>query len=223
MKQRILWAFIALLATTCVAQGYYIHHQQRPQTPRPAAPEALLREDEWFQQARKRMLEGAPIPFKDFDELFDDRFFGRRFDPFAEMLELQKRFDSRLSQDQKSLFSRSWDDWFSDRMGLSAIEAKTKETDKEVVMELRIPGIDRDSLNIDVNESRVRVAYDAKDVQNKKDGSGREYFRSESIRHFEKVMPVPENADGRGSRIEREGDVVKIIFPRRQRGVKADI
>lgn len=222
MKQRILWGIIALLATTCVAQGYYIHIRQRPQNPRPEAPEALLREDEWFKQARKRMLEGAPIPFKDFDELFDDRFFGRRFDPFAEMRELQKRFDSRLGQDQKPLFSRSWDDWFSDRMGLSAIAAKTKETDKEVVVELSIPGLDKDSLNIDVNESRIRVAYDAKDARNKKDGSGREYFRSESIRHFEKLMPVPENADGRSSRIERQGEVVKIIFPRRKRGAKAD-
>lgn len=198
MKQRTLWIFSALLATTCVAQGYYIHSQQRPQARRPEPPAAMPGEDEWLEHARKRMLKGPSIPLDDFDALSADRAFDRIFDPFAEILRLP------------------------DRAGFTAIEAKTRETETSVVMELRIPGLDKDSLNIDVNESRVRVAYDARDVQNKKDGSGREYFRSESIRHFEKVMPVPENADGRGSRIEREGDVVKIIFPRRLSGVKAD-
>jgi HSP20 family molecular chaperone IbpA len=217
MKQRILWIFIALLATTCAAQGYYIHNQQRPQS-----AETFLREDEWLRQARKRMLEGGQIPFKDFDELFDDRLFGGRLDPFAEMRELQKHFNSQLWQDRKPFFSQSWDDWFSGRMDLSSVAVKTKETDKEVVVELHVPNLDKDSLNIDVNKSRIRVAYDAKDTRSSKDASGREYFRSESTRHFEKLMPVPENADGASSRIEREGNVVKIIFQRRQHGVKAD-
>jgi HSP20 family protein len=176
IKRRTPWSLIALLAATSAAQGYYIYQDQ----------------------ARKDHLERREIPFKDFDDLFDDRFFGRRFDPFAEMRELEKRFQSEFG------------------------ETKTAETDKEVIVELSIPGLDKDSLIIDVNESRIRIAYDARRVQDRKDAGGRRVMRSESSQHFEKILPVPENADGRSSRIEREGGAVKIIFPRRERGIEAD-
>lgn len=221
IRRGMLWFFIALLAATSAAQGYYIYQDKRAQAAS-APPDVWSKQDEWFKKARKDLLERRPIPFKDFDELFDDRFFGRRFDPFAEMREFEKRFHSRLGEPERSLFGRSWDDWFTERMDFSRIETKTKETDKEVVVELTIPNLDKDTLNIDVNESRIRVAYDARRVQDEKDGSGRQVLRSESVQHFEKILPVPEKADGRSSRIEREGDVVKIIFPSRERGIKAD-
>jgi HSP20 family molecular chaperone IbpA len=200
----------ALLAATAVARS-------RSDAGRaPAAPDFWAEQDKWMDRARKNLLQGSPIPFKDFDELFNDRFFSRRRDPFAEMLEFQKRLDSELGGREKTLFGRSWNDWFVDRMDLAAIEEKTRETDKEVIVEMKIRGLDGDSLNIDVNGTRIRVAYDAKKHEEKKDGNGREIFRSESVQHFEKVMPIPENADSRKSRIIKEGDVVKIIFDRRQ-------
>lgn len=221
IRERALWLIIALLAATSAAQGYQLYQDKVARTVA-AAPDPWSKEDEWFQRMRKNPLKGGPIPFKDFDELFDDRFFGRRFDPFAEMRELEKRFHSRLGEPEQSLFGRSWDDWFGDRMDFSGIETKTKETEKEVVVELQISGLDKDSLNIDVNDSRIRVAYEARNIQNKSDGSGRQTLRSESVRRFEKVLPVPQNADGRNSRVERDGDTVKIVFPRRDRDFKAD-
>jgi HSP20 family molecular chaperone IbpA len=221
VREKWLWLIIALLAATSAAQGYQLY-QDKAARAAASAPDLWSREDEWFERTRKNLLKGGPIPFKDFDELFDDRFFGRRFDPFAEMRELEKRFHSRLGGPEQSLFGRSWDDWFADRMDFSGIETKTKETDKEVVVELTIPGLDKDSLNIDVNESRIRVAYEARNIQNKTDERGRQTLRSESVRRFEKVLPVPQNADGRSSRIERDGDTVKIVFPRTARGFKAD-
>lgn len=214
MRQRAYWMFaglfIALLTVTAVAKG------RSDSGHAPAAPDFWAEQDQWIEEARKNLLQGSPIPFKDFDELFNDRFFSRRRDPFAEMLEFQKRLDSELGNREKTLFSRSWSDWFGERMELAAIQEKTQETDKEVIVEMKIRGLDRDSLKIDVNGSRIRVAYDAKKQEEKKDGNGREIFRSESVQRFEKIMPVPANADSRKSRIVKEGDVVKIIFERRQ-------
>lgn len=221
IRPGMLWFFIALLAATSAAQGYYIY-QDRAAHAGSAPPDIWSKQDEWLKKARKDLFERRPIPFKDFDELFDDKFFGRRFDPFTEMREFEKRFHSRLGEPERSLFGSSWDDWFTERMDISRIETKTKETDKEVIVELNIPGLDKDSLNIDVNESRIRIAYDARRVEDQKDGSGRQVLRSESVQHFEKILPVPENADGKNSRIDREGKIVKIVFPRRERRIKSD-
>lgn len=203
--------FMALLAAAAVAKGC------SDPSHAPAAPDFWAEQDQWIERARKSLLQGSPIPFKDFDEIFNDRFFSRRHDPFAEMLEFQKRLDSELGKRERTLFGRSWSAWFGDRMDLAAIQEETQETDKEVIVAMRIRGLDKDSLKIDVNGSRIRVAYDARRQEEKKDDSGREIFRSESVQHFEKLMPVPANADSRKSRIVKEGDVVKIIFERRQR------
>lgn len=119
----------------------------------------------------------------------DDRYLTGRPDPFAEMLEFP--------------------DWFGDRMDLAGIQEKTRETDKEVVVEMKINGLDKDSLKIEVDDSRIRAAYDAQKREEKKDASGREIFRRESVQHFEKIIPVPADADPRKSRIVKEGDVVK--------------
>lgn len=215
MRQRAFWMFaalfIALLAVTAVAKG------RSDSGHAPAAPDFWAEQEQWIEQARKKLLQGSPIPFKDFDELFNDKFFSRRRDPFAEMLEFQKRLDSELGNREKTLFGRSWNDWFGDKMDLAAIQEKTQETDKEVIVEMKIRGLDNNSLKIDVNDSRIRVVYDARKQEEKKDGNGREVFRSESVQHFQKILPVPENADSQKSRIVKEGDVVKIIFERRQR------
>jgi len=96
-----------------------------------------------------------------------------------------------------------------------AVQARTRTTGKQVVVELTIPGLDKDSLDIEVKDARIRIAYDARTVQAKKDGRGREYFRSESRRHFEQIIPVPAEAEAGKSRLAREGDTVKIVFPKR--------
>lgn len=208
--------FVALITATGAAKGS--SSDGRATT----APDPWAEQYRWMEQARKNLLRGSPIPFKDFDDLFNDQFFSRRRDPFAEMLEFQKRLDSELGGQEKSLFGRSWSGWFDDRMDLTAIQEKTRETDKEVIVELKIRGLDKDSLNINVNGSRIRVAYDTKKLEDKKDGKGREIFKSESVQHFEKIMPIPAKADPQKNRIEREEDVVKIIFPKKEGSVKTD-
>jgi len=152
-------------------------------------------------KSREASQESA-TPSGDIDDLFDAPFFDRGFDPFAEMRELEKQFGGG--------------------MDFPEIQARTVRTDKEVVVELTTPGLDKDSLAIRVEDGRIRVAYDARTVQDKEDAKGRRYFSSESVRHFEKVLSIPEDVDAAKSRVSREGNTVKISFPRRERALKAD-
>jgi len=210
MSKMVLWAIIGVLAATSLGQGYYIYAQHHPK--KPAVRDPWDERDKWISEARKNLLRQSPVPFSRFDDLFDDRFFGRGFDPFGEIERFHERMRALLGETERPLFSRSWDDWFEDRMDVTDIRPEVKTTDEEVILSLKIPGLAGESLNINVNDNRIRIAYDAKTVQDKKDDKGRSYFKSESARHFEKVMPVPNGADAKDYRMVHEGDVIKIIF-----------
>lgn len=207
----IVWAAVALGATVMAGEPDRPAREEREAKP-PARDLASPR-DEWYEEARKKLLEGGASPFRRFDELFDDEFFGRKFDPFAEIEDFHRRMAPLLPRDQRSLFGESWNDWFQDRMGLSGIRSEVVTTDKEVVVSFKIPGLKADSLEVDVNEQRIRAAYSAKTVEEKKADGG--VARTESVRRFEKIMPIPAGADPAKRRIVREGDSFKVIFERR--------
>jgi HSP20 family molecular chaperone IbpA len=208
---------IALLAPACLAQAAGDQTQEK----KSAIEEYWSAQDRWLDETRKALLEGTTVPFQRFDDLFNDDFYGRRFDPFQEMEQLQRRMHAMLGESQQRLFNRSWNDWFDSRIGLTDIHTETKTTKDEVILSFRIPGLNADSLSININDNRIRVSYDAKNIQDKKDEKGKAYFKSESVQHFEKVMPIPADADPVKNRIVHEGDVVKVIFEkRREKGLK---
>lgn len=215
MKNKILWCVVGVLGATCVGQGYYIHAQHK-NNGRSAVEDFSKEQDQWISQTRKSMFGRDSVPFERFDDLFNDDFFGRRFDPFAEIENFRKGFGPPLPNEERSLLDRSWRDWFEDRMVVADIHPEIKTTDEQVILSLKIPGLEGESLNINVNDDRIRIAYDVRTVQDKKDGQGASYFRSQSIRHFEKILPIPDGADPKRNRIVHEdgvkGNVVKIIF-----------
>ena len=215
MSNKVLWCAVGLLSAACASQAYYIHSRNKEEKANPAVDAIVREQDRWIAQARKNMLGRASVPFRQFDDLFNDDFFGRRFDPFAEIESFQKRMAPLLSDDQRSVFGQSWKDWVHDRMDLAEIRPETKATDKEVVVSLKIPSLTGESLNVDVNDDRIRIAYDAKTVEKKKGAQGS--YRNESVRHFEKIMPVPEDANPKKNRVVHEENLIKIIFERRQR------
>ena len=215
MNNKVLWCAVGLLSAACAAQAYYIHSQKKAEKSTPAVNDIAREQEKWIAEARKSMLGRPPVPFRQFDDLFNDDFFGRRFDPFAEIENFQKRLAPLLSDDQRSLFGQSWKDWVHDRMDLAEIQSESTTTDKEVVVSFKIPGLEGESLNVDVNDDRIRIAYDAKTVEEKKGEHGA--YRNESVRHFEKIMPIPGDAYPKKNRIVHDGNRIKIIFERRQR------
>lgn len=214
MNNKALWAVIVVLAAAAVGEGVYIYKLKKDQSTA-AAPSLALDQDKWIEEARKSLSKGAPIPFQRFDELFDDDFFGRRFDPFGEIDSFHKKLNPLLSDKERSVFRRSWNDWIRERMEIGEIRPEVKTTDKEVVLTLKVPGREGEAFNVDVNGDRIRVAYDAAVVQDKKDEKTGATVKSEAVQHVEKVIPIPEGADPEKHRIVREGDKVKIIFEKR--------
>lgn len=218
MSHKTLWGIIAALGIACLAEGLYIYTQKKE---RKAAPQPWDDFGKWSQEVRKNLPLGSPIPFRQFDRLFNDKFFSHRFDPFEQMENFPKRFGHLFEEEERSLLGRSWRDWFQNRMDVTDIRPEVKSTADEVIVSLKIPGLEGESLNIDINKDRIRISYSAKTLQEKKDEKGGFYGKSESVRQYEKVMPIPDGADPGQSRTVKEGDTIKIIFKKRKPGESA--
>lgn len=216
MDKKWVIALLTPLIVICAAQSVYIYQQRQAQK-RMLDPWAGL--DQWMSQANLGLFSGEPVPFRDFDKLFNDRFFGRSFDPFRAIEGFPERFDSLLTPENRPLFKQSWRDWFQSRMDTTDINPDVKTTKEQVIISLKIPGLQQESLNVNVDKDRIKVSYNAKNSEEKKDKDGHVIQKSESVQQFEKIMPVPPEADPNTAQITKDGDKVQITFKKKVSGV----
>lgn len=212
-RKKRLWVMAALLTAVCAGQGYQIH-AQRGEAKRTKEREMSPLE-RWHEQVRRELFRGGPFPFSRFDLLFDDDFFSRRFDPFAEIENFHRRFSPLFREDERPLFDRSWLRYFDDRMDIQDIRTSVERKGDEIIVTLNIPGLEGDSFNLDINRDRIRISYSARTASEKEDAKGNVYHRSESMRQYRKIMPIPDGADPDSSRVNRDGESIKIIFKAR--------
>lgn len=99
-----------------------------------------------------------------------------------------------------------------------ALRARVERSTREVALVLELPGLDRKGLRVDVDESAVSASWEERREQVRRDAAGRDLYRSVSSRRQQAVLPVPEDAEPRGARVEKDGDAVRVVFPRRKPG-----
>jgi len=170
--------------------------------------------DSLFEKLKNKFDRDSESSGDIFDRYFNDDFFSRHSDPFKEMEEWHSKIMKRFDSYNKHIFGRSWDDWYSGKFGTEDIEVKTKESDDKITMEINIPGLKNNSINIDINENRIKIDCDIKEIHERKDDEDMKYFKSSSHRHFSRILPLPENADADKADIKTKKNKVIIIFPK---------
>ena len=213
-ENKVAWLAGALFVV-CLLQTAYIFRQKR-KAQSLIVPPPVVDLSDWVTQADKEMAQGRPVPFRSFDSLFNDRFFNRKFDPFSEMEKTFSAIDPLFKEEHKPLFEKSWDDWFGQRMNTTDISTQVSSSANQVIVSAKIAGLKEGSLNVNVDENRIRMSYSAKKTQEQKDAKGNIIQRSESEQDFEKILPIPQEADPKRFNIVQNGDEVKIIFDKRQ-------
>ncbi len=211
MSIKAPWGIAALLGVACLAEAGYIVAHRASASP-PAGAEATQPAsqdlDTWEHRLRDEIARNGKVGERDFDSLFGDDFFRRRFDPFAEVDRVSHRLEEGLDGADRALFRTSFQDWFSKRMDLAGLSTKVAEKGKDVAVTFGIPGLDENSVKFDVNANRIRLNYDArKDV--KKNGSDVQTATS-----VEKVLPLPADADPNGFEIRKGKDEITLVFHR---------
>ena len=211
MGTRAPWGIAALLGVACLAEaGYIVAHRANASAP-PGAKSARPAEQElsrWESRLHDAITRSGKLEDHDFDALFGDDFFKRRFDPFTEVDRIGRRLEQGLDASDRELFRDSFRDWFSRRMDLSGITTKVSEQGKNVDVTFGIPGLDEDSVKFDVNANRIRLSYDARTDVKK---GGNDLKTATSV---EKILPLPADADPNGFEVRKGKDEITLVFHR---------
>ena len=212
MKEAVLYTLLGALTVACLGQGYYIYTHRKSSAPAPhgAWP---ARTEKLNQNVQRSISRGEALPPAVFDDFFNDEFFGRRLDPFAEMERIHRQMADMFRSSERAMLDSSWNSWFNERMGMDEFRAKVSRTDKNVVLSFDIPGIDGNTADININDDRIRISFTARDVQDKNDGKGA--VRRESTRSYMKILPVPEDAVPSSAKTSIDKDRVTITFDKK--------
>ena len=83
MSRMASWAIVTFLAVATIGHGYYSYAQNDAKQAPTQGPWA--EQDQWISTIRERLFQREPVHPQQFDMLFDDKFFGRRSNPFEDI------------------------------------------------------------------------------------------------------------------------------------------
>lgn len=213
MSTKVLYGIIIVLLIACLGQAYYIHSKTLSSPAAASHTDWPTRTDKLQQDVRQKLQKGETVPPALFDDFFNDEFFGRRFNPFAEMERMHQQMAEMFRESEKLQFDNSWDKWFSERIGMDEFKTSISRTDKNVILTMTIPGIDSKTADININNDRIKVSFSAKNVQDKKEGGGS--MHSESSQSYVKIMPIPDDAVAGTAKTVMDKNLVTITFDRK--------
>lgn len=213
MSTKVLYCVIALLLIACLGQAYYIHSKKTYSSVVSARTDWPSRTDKLQQDVRQKLQKREALPPELFDAFFNDEFFGRRFNPFAEMERMHRQMAEMLGEPEKLQFDNSWGRWFSERIGMDEFKTSISRTDKNVILTMTIPGIDNKTADININTDRIKISFATKNVQDKKEGGGA--IHSESSQSYMKIIPIPEDAVAATAKTEIKNSKVTITFDKK--------
>ncbi|GAB6033922.1 Hsp20/alpha crystallin family protein [Galenea microaerophila] len=125
----------------------------------------------------------------------------KNFDPFKELRELEQRF----AQWQPALAS--------DTNVTSFVPAvNTREDDKNYYIEIDLPGVKKEDINVELNDNKLTVSGERK---HKEEVKKEDYYLVEStFGKFQRTFTLPENVDAEHIEAKEENGVVEIVIPK---------
>ncbi len=94
------------------------------------------------------------------------------------------------------------------------LAADVYEDQDKIVVEMHLPGIDPDKVNIDVDENYLRISGSREESEEKKE---KNFFKKEIRRgSFERVIPLPCAVESEKAQAECKEGALKVILPKKQ-------
>jgi HSP20 family protein len=138
-----------------------------------------------------------------------------RYDPFEEM--------RRFQREMNKLFDSFWRSEFPKRLpspskGLSLLReplADLKETDKELIASIEIPGVDKKDIQLTLTENNLEVKVEKK-TEAKIEKKG--YIRAErSYRGFYKSIALPVKVIPEKSKATYKNGILEVVMPKAEK------
>lgn len=94
------------------------------------------------------------------------------------------------------------------------LAADVYEDKDKIVVEMHLPGIDPNKVDIDVDENYLRISGSREESEEKKE---KNFFKKEIRRgSFERVIPLPCAVESEKAQAECKEGTLKIILPKKQ-------
>ncbi|MDD5013164.1 MAG: Hsp20/alpha crystallin family protein [Candidatus Pacebacteria bacterium] len=120
----------------------------------------------------------------------------------------------------KQLFENEWIESLEDD-SLKAPKMDIYETEKEIVAEIEIPGIDPKNIDIEVGDSSLKIETKK---ETKKEEKNKGYFRKEiSTGYYRRIVSLPESIKKEKAVADYENGILKIKIPKIKEGKKLKI
>jgi HSP20 family protein len=133
------------------------------------------------------------------------------FDPFKELQDIERRISSVLANRP------------AQKVETFTPAVNEKVTEKGYILEIDLPGVKKENIEISVNEGILTISGERK-LEKKEEGEN--YTRIESFfGRFERSFKLPADADAENIEAEYKDGVLKIFIPKKQKaeGKKIEI
>jgi HSP20 family molecular chaperone IbpA len=129
---------------------------------------------------------------------------------FMDLELLEKKVNDRL-EGQKRQFGNFYRQWMADRFEVTDLEPDIINGEDTVALDFKTPQAQDDSIRIDINKARVKMAYAVKDEREIKrpDGS---YMKTSFLKRREKIIAIPAGVNPAKYKVEQAPGRVRIIF-----------
>lgn len=121
-------------------------------------------------------------------------------------------------------FSGLWNDLFDDDFGFtpsgSMVPAvNIKEEDKAFMLELAVPGRDKEDFKIEVNKNVLTVSSEVKEEKEEQDDEGKYTRREFRFSSFSRSFTLPETVDGDNIEARYDHGLLYLSIPKREEAI----
>ena len=129
----------------------------------------------------------------------------RGYNPFAELEAIREQFNRVLSQATSEV-----------EKDIAFVPVvNTREADDAYYIEVELPGVKKEDINIDVNEDTLTISGERKIQEEHKDDT---FYKVESVYgKFERSFSLPEDADIEHIEATSKNGVLEIRIPKKQK------
>ena len=205
MKKMYLTVIVALL-TVCVIEGIY--RMSFAEDKNEPAQETV---SDFVAQVQK----DAAILNSDFNKFFNEEFFKNTQDPFKEMENARKMMRSKMMDHTMNSFDDSWNNWYNGRFGGAAISIKTEDTKDSVVMRIKVDGLQKNNLDINIDKDRVKIECNVKEIKEEQDTKGNKTSSYTSEQHITRMLSLPKGVDSSKAVTKQDNNEIIITFPKK--------
>lgn len=133
------------------------------------------------------------------------------------MRRMQRRFDRLFGNFGTVGFGRRFD---SESGVYRKAWADFKENEEEFVLEIELPGVEKEDISLDVTETGIEIKAERKQEMKKEDKEKGEYSFSRSYAGFARYVDLPEESDLEKIDAEYNNGVLSIRVPKKEIKVK---